>query len=54
MAYYSGGTIGAWLCGLAYAGYGWHGVIVALLAVQALALLIAGLGMVRTKVVKAV
>ena len=54
MAYYTGGTFGAWLCGLAYAGKGWHGVVAALLAVQVLALLIAGKGMVKTKLVKAV
>ena len=54
MAYYTGGTFGAWLCGLAYAAKGWHGVVAALLAVQVLALLIAGKGMVKTKLVKAV
>ncbi|UOO81488.1 MFS transporter [Uruburuella testudinis] len=54
MAYYSGGTLGAWLCGLAYAGYGWHGVMALLLAVQLLALWIAGKGMVKTKMMKAV
>lgn len=52
MAYYSGGTIGAWLCGLAYRYGGWHGVVAALFAVQVLALLIAGKGMVRTTVAK--
>ncbi|STZ76832.1 MFS transporter [Bergeriella denitrificans] len=40
MAYYSGGTLGAWLCGLAYAGAAWPGVAAVLLAVQALALLV--------------
>lgn len=54
MAYYTGGTIGAWLCGLAYKSGGWHGVVAALLAVQLLALLIAAKGMVKTKIAKAV
>lgn len=45
MAYYSGGTFGAWLCGLAYRSGGWSGVVCALLAVQVLALLIAKKGM---------
>ena len=54
MAYYTGGTIGAWLCGLAYKSGGWHGVVAALLAVQLLALLIAAKGMVKTKMAKAV
>lgn len=45
MAYYSGGTIGAWLCGIAYASAGWHGVVWALLAVQVLALVITIKGM---------
>ncbi|OSI07055.1 integral membrane protein [Neisseria animaloris] len=52
MAYYGGGTFGAWLCGLAYRQSGWHGVVWVLLGVQALALLIAGKGMERTKIVK--
>ena len=54
MAYYTGGTIGAWVCGLAYKSGGWHGVVAALLAVQLLALLIAAKGMVKTKMAKAV
>ena len=54
MAYYTGGTIGDWLCGLAYKSGGWHGVVAALLAVQLLALLIAAKGMVKTKIAKAV
>ena len=54
MAYYTGGTIGAWVCGLAYKSGGWHGVVAALLAVQMLALLIAAKGMVKTKMAKAV
>ncbi|MFV2029251.1 MFS transporter [Neisseria sp. S1] len=52
MAYYSGGTVGAWLCGLAYRYSGWHGVVAALFTVQVLALLIAGKGMVRTMMAK--
>lgn len=50
MAYYSGGTFGAWLCGLAYRSGGWTGVVCALLAVQTLALLIAKKGMVKQAV----
>lgn len=45
MAYYSGGTIGAWLCGLAYRGGEWGGVVSALLVVQFVALWIAKKGM---------
>ncbi|MCF7529764.1 MFS transporter [Neisseria lisongii] len=45
MAYYSGGTIGAWLCGLAYAAGQWTAVICVLLSVQTAALLIAKKGM---------
>ncbi len=45
MAYYAGGTGGAWLCGHAYVAEGWPGVIAVLLGVQVAALLIAGLGM---------
>ena len=43
--YYGGGTIGAWLCGLAYAQAGWQGVVWLLLVVQVCAILIAKLGM---------
>ncbi len=45
MAYYSGGTLGAWLCGYAYVAAGWHGVVWVLLVVQVLAVLIAIKGM---------
>ncbi|WP_416191235.1 MFS transporter [Neisseria sp. CCUG12390] len=45
MAYYSGGTLGAWLCGLAFDGGAWSGVVWTLLSVQVLALLIAKKGM---------
>lgn len=45
MAYYSGGTVGAWACGLAYAHSAWPAVVGALLAVQVLALAVAGWGM---------
>ena len=47
MAYYGGGTVGAWLCGLAYAHYGWPGVAGVLLTVQAAAMLIAVKSMLR-------
>ena len=45
MAYYAGGTVGAWACGLAYAHGQWQAVVWALLGVQAVALGVAGLGM---------
>ncbi|MCS4532731.1 MFS transporter [Neisseria montereyensis] len=45
MAYYGGGTLGSWLCGLAYTGNGWQGVVWVLLGVQAAALFIAATGM---------
>lgn len=45
MAYYSGGTLGAWAAGLAYAEGAWPAVTWLLLGVQLLALLVAGLGM---------
>ncbi|MDO4232900.1 MAG: MFS transporter, partial [Lautropia sp.] len=45
MAYYTGGTVGAWLGGMAYAHSAWQGVVWLLLAVQLLALLVAGIGM---------
>lgn len=47
MAYYGGGTVGAWLCGLAYTHYAWPGVTGVLLSVQASALLITIKGMLR-------
>ena len=47
--YYTGGTLGAWLCGLAYAYGQWRLTVWLLLFVQVLALLIASFGMVRTK-----
>ena len=49
MAYYGGGTIGAWLCGLAYARGQWSLTVWLLLFVQVLALLVASFGMVKTK-----
>lgn len=47
MAYYSGGTFGSWVCGLAYAAEGWRGVVWLLTGVQLLALAVAGRGMGR-------
>ncbi|WP_274584331.1 MFS transporter [Neisseria leonii] len=44
-AYYGGGTLGAWLCGLAYAYGRWQTVVLMLLAVQAAALAVAAKGM---------
>ena len=49
MGYYAGGTMGAWLCGLAYARGDWSMTVWLLLIVQILALLIASFGMVKTK-----
>ena len=37
MAYYGGGTLGAWLCGMAYAHAAWQGVVWMLLVIQGLA-----------------
>ena len=48
MSYYAGGTIGAWVCGLAYAKGQWTLTVWVLLGVQVLALLMAAFGMVKT------
>lgn len=48
MSYYTGGTLGAWACGLAYAKGEWSLTVAVLLAVQVSALLIASIGMVKT------
>lgn len=48
MGYYVGGTMGAWLCGIAYARGQWSLTIWLLLFVQVLALLVASIGMVKT------
>lgn len=45
MAYYGGGTLGAWLCGLAYAAWGWTGVACLLLCMQAAAVSLAYKGL---------
>jgi predicted MFS family arabinose efflux permease len=47
--YYAGGTVGAWLCGLAYVYGQWQFTVWLLLFVQVLALLIASFGMIKTK-----
>ena len=47
--YYAGGTLGAWLCGLAYSQGQWRLTVWLLLVVQVLALLIAAFGMIKTK-----
>jgi len=47
--YYAGGTVGAWLCSLAYAYGQWQFTVWLLLFVQVLALLIASFGMIKTK-----
>lgn len=49
MAYYAGGTMGAWLGGLAYAQGQWTLTVWLLLLVQVLALLVASFGMIKTK-----
>ncbi|MGO1251695.1 MFS transporter [Psychrobacter sp.] len=49
MGYYAGGTLGAWICGMAYARGQWSLTVWLLLFVQVLALLVAGFGMVKTK-----
>ena len=48
MGYYVGGTMGAWLCGIAYARGQWSLTVWLLLFVQVLALLVASIGMVKT------
>ncbi|WP_227430499.1 MFS transporter [Psychrobacter sp. I-STPA6b] len=48
MSYYAGGTVGAWLCGLAYAKGQWTMTVWLLLLVQVLALLVASFGMIKT------
>ncbi len=47
MGYYTGGTMGAWLCGIAYARGQWSLTVWLLLFVQVLALLVASIGMVK-------
>lgn len=49
MAYYAGGTMGAWICGIAYARGEWQLTVWLLLFVQILALLVASFGMVKRK-----
>ncbi len=49
MSYYAGGTMGAWLCGLAYASGQWQTTVMLLLFVQLLGLLVSVFGMVKTK-----
>lgn len=48
MGYYTGGTMGAWLCGIAYARGQWSLTVWLLLIVQVLALLVASFGMIKT------
>ncbi|WP_274539912.1 MFS transporter [Psychrobacter sp. L7] len=49
MGYYAGGTLGAWLGGIAYARGQWSLTVWLLLFVQVLALLVASMGMIKTK-----
>lgn len=48
MSYYAGGTVGAWLCGLAYTYGQWTYTVWSLLLMQAVAILIAAFGMIKT------
>ena len=50
MGYYTGGTLGAWLCGIAYERGQWMLTVWGLLFVQVLALLVASFGMIKTRV----
>lgn len=47
MFYYIGGTVGAWVCGLAFRHWQWHGAVMTLLGVQILALGVAVFGMIK-------
>lgn len=49
MGYYAGGTLGAWLGGITYARGQWSLTVWLLLCVQILALLVASIGMIKTK-----
>ncbi|PYE38237.1 MULTISPECIES: MFS transporter [Psychrobacter] len=49
LGYYTGGTLGAWLCGIVYARGQWSLTVWLLVFVQILALLVASFGMVKTK-----
>ncbi|MBH0086263.1 MFS transporter [Psychrobacter sp. SCQQ22] len=49
LGYYTGGTLGAWLCGIVYARGQWSLTVWLLVFVQVLALLVASFGMVKTK-----
>lgn len=49
MAYYAGGTFGAWACGLAFAQGDWLWTVWVLLGVQVAALIIASFGMIKTQ-----
>lgn len=40
MCYYGGGTLGAWLCGLTYQQWQWHGVVSSLLIIQLIAIIV--------------
>lgn len=53
MSYYAGGSLGAWAGGLAYAQGQWSLTVLLLLGVQVMALLIAGMGMIKTALPKA-
>ena len=48
MSYYTGGTLGAWVGGMAYTRGEWSLTVWLLLLVQVLALLIASFGMIKT------
>lgn len=52
MSYYIGGSMGAWVCGLAYACGGWHMTVGVLLGIQVLAMLMASFGLIRKPILK--
>lgn len=47
MSYYIGGSLGAWVCGLAYTHGHWRMTVCVLLGVQVLAMLMATFGLVK-------
>ncbi|WP_019672403.1 MFS transporter [Psychrobacter lutiphocae] len=51
MCYYAGGTVGAWVCGLVYSHGQWSATVLALLAMQVFALLVASVAMVKTPLI---
>lgn len=52
MSYYIGGSLGAWICGLAYSHNGWHATVWVLLGVQVLAFFMASFGLIKKPLAK--